>query len=74
MNATKIVAILLILAGIAGLIYRSFTYTDKTHETKVGPIEVAVKEKETVQIPVWVSAGAIVIGAGILLAGARKKA
>ena len=73
MNATKIVAILLILAGIAGLTYRSFTYTDKTHETKVGPIEVAVKEKETVQIPVWVSAGAIVIGAGILLVGARKK-
>ena len=74
MNATKIVAILLILAGIAGLVYRSFTYTDKTHETKVGPIEVAVKEKETVQIPVWASAGAIVIGAGLLLAGARKKA
>jgi len=72
-NGTRIVAIVLILAGIAGLIYRSFTYTDKTHETKVGPIEVAVKEKETVQIPVWASAGAIVVGAGILLAGARKK-
>jgi hypothetical protein len=70
----KIVAIVLILAGIAGLVQRSFSYTEETHETKVGPIEVAVKEKETVRIPVWASAGAIVAGAAILLAGARKKA
>ena len=72
MNAVKVVAILLILAGIFALVYRSFTYTEETHEAKVGPIEVSVKDKETVYIPVWAGVGAIVAGAAILLL-ARKK-
>jgi hypothetical protein len=63
----------LILAGIAGLVHRSFSYTEKTHETKVGPIELEVKEKETVHIPVWASSAAVIAGAAILLVGAKKK-
>jgi hypothetical protein len=73
MNGLKIVAILLILAGIGGLLYRGFTYTQETHEAKVGPIEVEVKERKTVYIPVWAGVGAIVVGVAILL-GAGKKA
>ena len=73
MSAIKIVAIVLILAGIAGLVQKTFSYTEQTHETKVGPIEVAVKEKETVYIPVWASAGAIIAGAAMLLVGGKKK-
>lgn len=72
MNAIKIVAIVLILAGIAGLVYKSFSYTEKTHETQVGPIELQVKEKERVFVPTWVSVGAIVVGAGMLLVNAKK--
>jgi hypothetical protein len=71
-NAIKIVAIVLILAGIAGLVYKSFSYTEKTHETKLGPVEVEVKEKERVYIPTWVSVGAIVVGAGLLLVRTKK--
>jgi hypothetical protein len=69
----KIMAIVLILAGIAGLIHKGFTYTKETHETQLGPIEVKVKEKETVYVPVWASAGAIIVGAALLLVGAQKK-
>lgn len=71
MSAYKIVAILLIVAGIAGLVYGSFTYTKTTHETKIGPVEVSVKDKETVNIPVWAGVGAIVVGGALLLA--RRK-
>jgi len=53
MNSVKIVAIVLIVAGILGLVYGSFSYTKETHEAKLGPIEVSVKDKETVNIPVW---------------------
>jgi hypothetical protein len=33
---------------------------------------MAVKEKETVNIPVWAAVRAIVLGAGLPLAGSRK--
>lgn len=72
MNPFKIVAILLIAAGIIGLVYGGFTYTKETHDAKIGPLELSVKDKETVNIPVWVGVGAIVLG-GVLLF-ARGKA
>lgn len=72
MSTTKIVAIVLIIAGVLGLAYGKFTYTEETHDAKVGPLELSVKDKETVNIPVWAGIGAIVIGAGLLLAGGRR--
>jgi hypothetical protein len=72
MNALKILALALIAAGVLGLIYGGFTYTKKTHEAKIGPIEMAVKEKETVNVPMWAGVGAIVAGAALLLVGGRK--
>ena len=71
MSATKILAIVLIVAGIAGLVYGKFSYTKETHQAKVGPLELSVKDKETVNVPVWAGVGAIVVG-GALLAFGRK--
>ena len=66
MNALKIVAIALIVAGSLGLIYGGFTYTKRTEQVKLGPIELSVKDRETVNIPVWVGVAAIVAGAALL--------
>ena len=66
MSAIKIAAMVLIVAGILGLAYGKFSYTKETHETKIGPLELSVKDKETVNVPVWAGVGAIVLG-GILL-------
>ena len=71
MSSTKIIAIVLIVAGVLGLAYGKFSYTKETHDAKVGPLELSVKDKETVNVPVWAGVGAIVIGAGLLLAGKR---
>lgn len=68
MNAVKMLAIVLIVAGALGLVYGSFTYTKETHQAKLGPIELSVKDKETVNIPVWVGVGALVAGAVLLFA------
>ena len=72
MNAVKILAVVLIVAGILGLAYGSFSYTRETHEAKVGPIELSVKDKQTVNIPVWAGVGAIVVGGGLLLFGNKN--
>ena len=72
MNALKILGVVLILAGILALVYRSFSYTKETHDAKVGPLEFSLKEKETINIPTWAGVGAIVIGGILLLVPAKK--
>ena len=72
MDTIKIVAVALIVAGILALVYGSFSYTKETHEAKIGPLELSVKEKETVNIPVWAGVGAIVVGAVLLLVPLKK--
>lgn len=70
MSAVKMLAIVLIVAGVLGLAYGGFTYTRDTHEAKLGPIELSIKDKETVNVPVWAGVGAIV--AGLVLLFVRK--
>lgn len=72
MNSVKIAAIVLIVAGILGLVYGSFSYTKETHEAKLGPVELSVKDKETVNVPVWAGVGAIVAGGALLLFASKK--
>ena len=67
MSALKIVAILLIAAGTIGLVYGGITYTKSTHDTKIGPLELSITDKETVNVPVWAGVGAIVVGGALLL-------
>lgn len=72
MTAVKIAAIVLIVAGVLGLVYGSFSYTKETHDAKLGPIELSVKDKQTVNVPVWAGVGAIAIGSVLLLFGSKK--
>jgi TRAP-type C4-dicarboxylate transport system permease small subunit len=66
MNGTRIIAIALIALGALALVYGGFSYTKDTTAVKLGPVELSVKEKDTVNVPVWVGVGAIVVG-GLLL-------
>jgi uncharacterized membrane protein YidH (DUF202 family) len=66
MNAIKILAIVLIVAGGLALAYGGFTYTKDTHQAKLGPIELSVSEKQTVNIPIWAGLGLVVAGVGLL--------
>jgi len=72
MNATKLVSILLIVGGVLGLVYGSFSYTKETTAVKLGPIELVAKEKETVNIPVWAGVAAMVAGGLLLVIGSKK--
>jgi len=73
MNAIKMVAIVLIVAGSVGLLYGKFSYTTETHNIKLGPLDMSVAEKETVNIPLWAGVAAI-LGGGVLLIYGSKKA
>ncbi len=70
MSGIKILAIALVILGILALAYGSFTYTKETHDAKLGPLELSVKDKETVNVPAW--AGVVAIAAGGILLFVRK--
>jgi len=67
MSGIKIVGVVAIVAGILGLAYGGFSYTKATHEAKIGPIALSVKDRETVNVPAWAGVGAVVVGAVLLL-------
>ena len=73
MRIVKIVAVVLIVAGALSLAYGGFSYTKDTTAVKVGPLELSVKEKERVNIPVWAGVGAIAAGALLLVFGGKGK-
>jgi len=68
MRRVQIVALVLIVAGVLGLVYDHFTYTKESHDLTIGSLELSVKDRETVNIPLWCSVGAIAVGALLLLA------
>jgi hypothetical protein len=72
MSAGRLAGILLIVAGVLGLVYHGFTYTKDSHDAKIGPLELSVKNKETVDVPTWAGVAAILVGGALLLVGSRR--
>ncbi|MFZ2293647.1 MAG: hypothetical protein WAW46_01290 [Polaromonas sp.] len=72
MNAARIAGIILIVAGLAGFFTGGFSFNKDTTAAKIGPIELTVTEKKSVNIPQWLSLAAVALGAIVLVAGSRK--
>ncbi len=72
MNATRIIGLILIVAGGLALAYGGFSYTKDTTALKLGPLELTVQEKESVSVPLWAGVGAIVVGGLLLFVGGKK--
>ena len=68
----KAFGIILIIAGILMLIFRSFSFTKEEKVIDAGPVEINKKENKTIGWPVY--AGGIAVAAGVIvLVAARKK-
>lgn len=63
----RIVAIVLLAAGVLALIYGGFSYTKETHDARLGPVEISVSEKQRVNVPVWAGVVLVVAGGALLL-------
>ena len=72
MNAMRLVGAVLLVLGLAGLLTGGFSFTKDTTQAKLGPLELTVKEKETINVPQWLSLGAMVLGGVVLVLGFRK--
>ena len=72
MNSTKIIGIVLILAGLLGAAVGGFSFTEDTHKASIGPINMTVSEQKNVNIPLWASIAAIVAGAALVVMGSKR--
>ena len=72
MTGFKMVAMVLVVAGVLGLAYGGFTYTRETHHADIGALHVSVSDKKTINVPVWAGAGAVLAGALMLVVGKKR--
>lgn len=73
MNALRLTGVVLIVLGLAGFFTGGFSFTKETTQAKLGPLELTVKDKQSVNVPQWLSLGAIALGAVVLVLGFRKR-
>jgi hypothetical protein len=73
MSIVRVIGIVLFVLGILGLVYGGFTYTAETHEADLGPIDIQVQDKEHVDVPIWLSVVAVVVGGGLVFLGRGKR-
>lgn len=73
MNALKMLGVTLLLAGLLGLVYGGFSYTKDTTAMKIGPIELTVKEKQTINFPLWAGIASIAVGGFLLIMGSKGR-
>ncbi len=67
----KILGIVLLTAGLLGLVYKGFTYS-KPHTKDLGLFNIHYNTNETVDIPMWGGVILTVAGASLLVLGMRK--
>jgi hypothetical protein len=72
MDRMKIAAIVLMVAGVLGLAYGGFTYTEDTHEASIGSLSLSIDDKRHVNVPVWAGVGMLLVG-GLMFTGALKR-
>ena len=73
MTAMRLIGAILLVLGLAGLLTGGFSFTKETTQAQLGPLSLTVKEKESVNIPQWLSVGAMVAGAVVLVLGFRNR-
>ena len=71
MRLQAIVGILLIIVGIALMVFPGFSYTTTREAVKVGPVGITRQETKTFRIPPVV--GGVLFGGGIVLLVASRR-
>jgi hypothetical protein len=72
MNSTRLIAIVLIVLGIAAFAYQGIGYTTRDKVVDLGPIHVTNEKTHTLPLPPIVGGLALVGGIALLVVGGRK--
>jgi len=72
MTPVRIIGIVLIVAGVLALVYGGFSYTKESHKAEIGPFKLSLEERQQVNIPQWIGAGALAAGIVLVVLGKKK--
>jgi hypothetical protein len=72
MKSISIAGIVLIVLGVAALVYQGVTYTSRDTVIDIGPIKATAERQKTVPLPPVVGIVAVAAGVALLVAGSRK--
>ena len=73
MRSTAIVGVVLILLGVAALVYQGITYTSRETVVDVGPLHATADRERTLPLPPVLGIAAVAGGVVLLVAGLRKR-
>jgi hypothetical protein len=74
MKPIAIAGVLLIVIGLAALIYQGVTYTSRETVIDIGPVHATADRQKTLPIPPVLGILAVAGGVALLVAGVRKRA
>ena len=72
MRAATVVGIILVLLGIAVLVFGGFSFVQEETVLELGPVDVQAEERETVPLPPILGAISLVGGIVLIAMGSRK--
>jgi len=68
-----VLGILLMLAGVVGLVHPRFTYNSTEEVAKLGPMQANVTREKTVEMPLALSILLLATGIGLAIFGVKGK-
>ena len=74
MKPVPLLGIVLIVLGVAALVYQGFTYTTRETVIDLGPIHATADRQKTVPLPPILGIAAVGAGVALLVVGSRKSA
>lgn len=74
MKPAAMFGVILIVLGLAALVYQGFTYTTRETVVDFGPIHATADRDKTVPLPPIVGLAAVAGGIVLLVVGSRKRA
>ena len=74
MKPLAIIGVLLIIAGIAGLVAGHFTYTTEEKVLEVGPLVATAEKEHSIHVPDIAGIVAVVAGGVLVVVSRRRRA
>jgi len=74
MKPLALIGLLLIVVGLAGLVYQGVTYTSREPVIDIGPLHATTDRQKTLLLPPVVGITAVAGGVVLLIAGMRRHA
>lgn len=72
MKPAMIIGIVLIVLGVAGLVFQGISYTTREKVVDIGGLQVTAETRKTVPIPLIVGGLALAGGIAIVVVASRK--